>query len=133
MDDLSQRALEALRSLGFAVQPTSFSDITSEGDMSRIRDYPDLPGSDSLQILRYFPDLFVIHHSATAERGMFFVTLADSCTALTREAQAIYERYFPADLLVVGQDKEHRLVAVWMGSCEKPESLDKVIHDRLEG
>ncbi len=132
MDDLSQRTLDALRKLGFTVQPTSFSDITSAGEMSRIREYRSLPDSDSVRILRHFPDFFVIHNSAQADRGMFFVALADSSSALTREAQDIYERYFPTDLLVVGQDTGHRLVAMWMDSDEKPKPLDKVIHDRLE-
>lgn len=132
MDDLSQRALEALTTLGFTLQPTSFSDITSEGEMSRIREYRSLPNSDSAKILLHFPQFFLIHHSAPPERGIFFVALADTGTALTREAEDIYERYFPADLLVVGQDTKHRLVAVWMGSHDKPRDLDKVIRDRLE-
>jgi len=132
MDDLSQRILEAFRKLGFEVQPTSFSDITSAGEMSRIRKYRSLPNGDSVQILRYFPDFFVIHHSAVPERGIFFVTLASNNMALTREAQDIYLRYFPKDLLIVGQSPEHNLVAVWVGSGDKAKPLDKVIHDRLE-
>jgi len=132
MDDLSRRTLEAFRKLGFEVQPTSFSAITSTGEMSRIREYCSLPNGDSVQILRYFPDFFVIHHSAVPERGIFFVTLASNNMVLTREAQDIYQRYFPKDLLIVGQSLEHSLVAVWIGSRDKPKPLDKVIHDRLE-
>jgi hypothetical protein len=132
MDDLSQRALEVLRNLSFEVQPTSFSDITSTGEMSRIREYNHLPDSDSAQILRYFPDFFLIHHSAPPERGIFFVTLARDDMTLTRKAQDIYQRYFPRDLLIVGQNPKHELVAVWVGSPDEPKPLDEVIHDRLE-
>ena len=132
MDDLSQRTPEALRNLGFEVQPTSFSDITSAGEMSRIREYYDLPNSDSARILRYFPDFLVIHHSAPPGRGIFFVTLERNNMTLTREVQDVYQQYFPQDLLIVGENPKHELVARWVGSRDEPKPLDKVIHDRLE-
>lgn len=132
MGDLPQRTLEALQKLDFEVQPTSFSDITAGGEMVRIREYRTLPDGDSGRILRYFPHFFVVHHSAVPERGTFFVTLAGNNMTLTKEAQDIYQRYFPKDLLIVGQSPEHNLIAMWMGYSNKPQPLDKVIHDRLE-
>ena len=132
MDDLSQRTVKSLKNVGFEVQPTSFSDITSTGEMSHIREYDELPSSDSAQILRYFPDFFAVHHSAPPERGIFFVALASDRMTLTKEAQDIYQRYFPRDLLIVGQNPRQELVAVWVGSRDAPKPLDQVIRDRLQ-
>jgi len=132
MDDLRQRTLEALQKLDFEVQQTSFSDITSVGEMADLRKQGVLPDSDSGRILRCFPDFFVIHHSAEPKRGIFFVTLAGNAMTLTKEAQDIYQRYFPEDVLIVGQSPEHHLVAMWLGSVAEPQPLDEVIRARLE-
>jgi hypothetical protein len=132
MDDLSQRTLKALQGLNFDVQPTSFSDITSRGEMARLRECHTLPDGDAGQILRCFPHFFVIHHAAAPERGTFFVTLAGSTLDLPKETKDIYQRYFPKDLLIVGQSSKRHLVAKWLYSTNKPQPLSEVIRSRLE-
>lgn len=132
MDDLPQRTLEALQKLDSEVQPTSFSDITSRGEMAHLRHYHTLPDGDSGRILHCFPHFFVIHHSATPERGVFFVTLAGNTLTLPKETQDIYQQYFPKDLLIVGQSPKLHLVARWLGSTDKPQPLSEVIRNRLE-
>ena len=132
MDDLPQRTLEALQKLDFEVQPTSFSDITSRGEMAHLREYHNLPKGDAGRILRCFPHFFVIHRSATPERGTFFVTLAGSTMTLPKDIQDIYQQYFPKDLLIVGQSSERQLVAKWLGSTNKPQPLSEIIRNRLE-
>ena len=116
MNDSSGRVVDSLKTLGFAVQPTSFSDITSVGEMSRVRKHHSLPDCESARILRYFPDFFAVHHSAPPQRGVFFVAIARGDMSLDGEAEAIYKRYFPTDLLVVGEDPNHRLLATWVDS-----------------
>jgi len=133
MDDLSSRIADSLKSLGFAVQPTSFSHITSAGEMARIREHDRLPDCESARILRYFPDFFVVHRSAPPQRGVFFAAVARDHMCVTGEAGAIYRRYFPADLLIVGQNPDHELIAAWVDSGSEPETLETVIRDRLEG
>jgi len=132
MDDLPQRTLEVFQKLDFEVQPTSFSHITSGGEMARLREYRSLPNGDSSRILRYFPEFFVLHHLAVPERGAFFVALAGNNVTLSKEAQDIYQKYFPRDLLIVGQNPENQLVARWLGSTGKSQPLDAVIRERLE-
>lgn len=130
MDDLSERTVGVFRDLGFEVQPTSFSDITSQGDIAQLREYKG-PDNDSLQILKGFPHFFLTHRSASPERGAFFVVLAGNSMNLPKESKEIYEKYFPKDLLIVGSEADRRLVGKWIGSSDAPKQLDEVIRRRL--
>ena len=112
MGELAEDVAEQLLALGFAVQRTSYDAITSNEDLKDLRDVK-LPDCDASRILRFFPQYFAVHREAKPEDGIFFVVLGDSVESLPVEARAIYDRYFPDRVAVIGHGHDGGLVARW--------------------
>ncbi len=63
-----ERVTSALTKLGFEVQETSYAHLTENTSLKEL-DLAKLPEGDALRILKFFPDLFVMHRTISPASG----------------------------------------------------------------
>lgn len=107
--------------LGFEIQNTSFNHLTKDGEISYLRSI-DLPDNEAASIIKYFPDLFVMHREINHKDGTLFVVLTDRDRSIPEKVQTIYKHFFPRKLMVVSRSKDN-LYARWFHGSGKPEPL----------
>lgn len=132
MTNLPSNLIDAFEKMDFSVQNVSYGEITSKGEMTQLGDMTSLPACDSSSILCNFPDLFVIHHSVSPDRGIFFVKYMNGDSKIPDSSLNILGKYFPKDLLFVRLDIKTNLVAKWINSSVNFLGLTEVVRARLE-
>jgi len=114
--------ISVLNSLGFEVQKTSYEYLTSKEPLDYLHSIK-LPENDALNILRYFPDYFVMHRQLRPLLGAFFI-VEDKGLPLPPKAQEMYRKYFPNKIALVSKGKSNHYFAKWLHSTTNPELLE---------
>lgn len=119
-----------LNGLNFEVQKTSYDYLTSKEPLDYLHG-TKLPENDALNILRYFPDYFVMHKQFRPLVGAFFI-VEDKGLPLPPKAQEMYRKYFPNRVALVSKGKSNQYHAKWLHSTSNPEPLELFVQ-RLRG
>lgn len=119
-----------LNGLNFEVQKTSYDYLTSKEPLDYLHSIR-LPENDALNILRYFPDYFVMHKQLRPLSGAFFI-VEDKGLPLPPKAQEIYRKYFPNKIALVSKGKSNQYYAKWLHSTRNPELFELFVQ-RLKG
>jgi hypothetical protein len=113
--DAVTRVFEAL---DFHCQPISFQLAIPDKDFRGIVEQA-LPTSDLAKVLRYFPDLFVLHAKLPPKAGAFFVRVFNETIRLSPDELSCYQKYYPEKiLLLAGRNQKPLLLeGQWLRKC----------------
>ena len=121
--------ISVLNGLNFEVQKTSYDYLTSKEPLNYLRS-TKIPENDVLNILRYFPDYFVMHKQLRPLSGTFFI-IEDKGFPLPPKAQEIYRKYFPNRIALVSKES-NRYYAKWLHRSSGPEALELFVQHLRE-
>jgi len=120
---------DILIGLGFEIQNTSFHHLTKDGEINYLRSL-DLPDNEAASIMKYFPDLFVMHREIDPKDGTLFVVLTEIDKNIPEKVQKIYRKFFPRKIMVVSGSKDN-LYARWFHGSGKKEPLVSFIRKEV--
>lgn len=127
LDDLK----DLLDKLGYHCEPVHFTKSVPYATL-RGRLEGQFSDTEVSQVLRHFPDLFVMNHKMV--HGIFFIKVLDDLDALTAEATATYEKFYPKDILLVTITKSgntRRIESRWIGQKGRSILLTKALMGRF--
>jgi len=109
--------IDFLNKNGFEVQKTSYRYLIESPELNYLKNI-ELPNIDSVKILKYFPDLFVIHKSAEPSKAPFFIVLVEG--EISKDILNTYYNYFPKELAVMSIDNKNNVYAKWLLDESEP-------------
>jgi len=120
------RVSDILIRLGFEVQVTAYAHLIENASLHYLQT-SSFPANTAFSILKYFPDLFVMHKAIRPLYGTFFIVLLSKGKVLSKSAVDVYTNYFPSNILVASENDPKTVLAKWLYKVDQPMPLELLI------
>lgn len=116
-----EKLKEILANSGFEIQEMSFSYLTKTSPLSYLA-HARLPDNNAANIIKHYPDLFVIHKAHRPRDGSFFI-IFNAGKPLSEKAKNIYNNFFPDKIAIVSKNIQNQYFAKWLWTSERPDPI----------